>query len=558
MSTLRVKTKIFALAITIAIVSAIGSSLFWGSHPTKDDKAITAFISPDCSFEVISQALDCASSEIYVAMYALTSLRLIDKMAKAAAAGTDVKVLLEWDVVGESRLEKEKKLSLFHHLWDLGGEVRFLEETDYSLFHAKFAILDSETVLITSDNWVEYGVPQDRSYGNRGWGISIKDAPFAEEMRGRFFEEWEKGTTDWIDYIKETSQGFPLISIEGGHISNFSPMCYDLESPPEFFLSPFPYENSLIDEISQADQSIHVEQQTLKLNWGEEESPYIRALKEAAERGCEVRILLDGSPYNALENQKTLNHLNGWAGEYDLETRLFDQGPLRMLHNKGMVIDGRKVVISSMNWNTACQMNRDITLVLEGEIADYFEDVFLNDWDLEWDYHMELDMSHRNRGIYSFERIRRELWLNSIHCKISPTWDVQSQIFLISDPRIGITDGEREILRKFMDRGGTLIMTSFSEDDSGYEMLNICLEELGSSMVFADDAFCGYVPTSLAGEKITMLCPRAIDPGDGEILCEWDHSVLGAHEGNIYLFGSSFFVDPQNFYGTQKFFSSLL
>ncbi len=550
---------IFATVIAVALTVTI--FVFLIPDSAEAEKDVTAFTSPDCSFKAISGALDDASTRIYVAMYDLTSLPLLYKMASAAENGVEVRILLEWDVIGEDNDGKKEKLELCYYLDESGVEVRFLEETEYTLFHAKYAILDSETILITADNWVENGVPQDPSYGNRGWGISIRNSSLAELMEDCFLAEWATGTGDWRDQIRwdGADLDFPMISVEGGYDPFFTPMTYDLESKPEVFVSPFLDGNPIIDQIALANHSVYVEQQIIKLEWGGEESPYIEALKEAAERGCEVRVLLDGSPYNGMENQKVVNHLNDWACEiYDLQAKLFDQGPLRMLHNKGMVVDGNTVIISSMNWNTACNINRDISLVLEGEVADYFERAFLHDWDLKWDYHIKIDMTHDNRGIYSMERVRRELWTNSIHCKVVPVLELDSPVFVISDPREALSEWEVELLEEFVEGGGKVVMTSFNKSDSGYRDLNLVLKELGSSMSFSDNAFYGYIYTWLNEEKISMLRPRAIDPGNGTILCEWSYGVLGAYEDDIYLFGSSFFVDLQNLERVLKFFNSLL
>lgn len=553
------KTKILALSSAIVLILISLLSSLYGPNRSEGVGEVVAFVSPDSSFQAVSEALDGVSTRIYLAMYDFTSLPLLDKMSEAAKSGAEVKVLLEWNVI-EAREERDKKLELCYHLDRAGAEVRFLVEKDYRLFHAKYAILDSEVVLVTSDNWVENGLPQDPSYGNRGWGVSIKDAPFARDLEKVFLAEWESGTCDWIDEIDEEkiSTEFHFGPVQGGYDPIFAPFAYDLESEPEVFFSPFMDWNPVIEQIHSATESVYVEQQTLKLE--RDESPYSEALKSAAMRGCEVKVLLDGSSYNALENQRSADQLNGWAIEYglDLEAKLFDHGPLRMLHNKGMVIDGDRVIISSMNWNTACKINRDISIVLEGEVASYFETAFLYDWGLKWDYHIKMDMCHDNRGIYSFEEMRRKLWLESIHCKIVPVWELDSDVFVITDPRRDLLDGELRLLKEFVEEGGKVVMTSYNSSDSHYQNLNLVLKELNCTMRFSDRAFYGYIYTWLNEEKISMLRPRAIEPGGGMTLCGWKYGVLGASEGDIYLLGSSFFLDPYNLMGTLAFFSSLL
>jgi phosphatidylserine/phosphatidylglycerophosphate/cardiolipin synthase-like enzyme len=52
------------------------------------------------------------------------------------------------------------------------------------------------------------------------------------------------------------------------------------------------------------------------------------------------------------------------------------------IHNKGIVVDREKVLISSTNWSSAGALrNRDAGLIVEdAEIASFYEEVFLSDW----------------------------------------------------------------------------------------------------------------------------------------------------------------------------------
>ncbi len=56
--------------------------------------------------------------------------------------------------------------------------------------------------------------------------------------------------------------------------------------------------------------------------------------------------------------------------------------PSPSVHNKGFVIDSNMVVVSSQNFSPAgVQTNRDAGVIIESTlIAQYFEPVFLSDW----------------------------------------------------------------------------------------------------------------------------------------------------------------------------------
>ncbi len=53
------------------------------------------------------------------------------------------------------------------------------------------------------------------------------------------------------------------------------------------------------------------------------------------------------------------------------------------VHNKGIVVDGRSVLVSSQNWSSAGTLsNRDAGVILHSaEAAAYFDRIFLHDWE---------------------------------------------------------------------------------------------------------------------------------------------------------------------------------
>jgi phosphatidylserine/phosphatidylglycerophosphate/cardiolipin synthase-like enzyme len=63
----------------------------------------------------------------------------------------------------------------------------------------------------------------------------------------------------------------------------------------------------------------------------------------------------------------------------------FDIGVIRIqagIHNKGIVVDSKTVMVGSHNWSGAgSASNRDASLIFDHEkIAHYFEKIFVHDW----------------------------------------------------------------------------------------------------------------------------------------------------------------------------------
>lgn len=69
----------------------------------------------------------------------------------------------------------------------------------------------------------------------------------------------------------------------------------------------------------------------------------------------------------------------------DIEASLFSvaDDSLKLLHNKGMVVDGRKTLISSINWTkNSMTNNRETAVIVDSpEVAGFYRGLFNDDWE---------------------------------------------------------------------------------------------------------------------------------------------------------------------------------
>jgi phosphatidylserine/phosphatidylglycerophosphate/cardiolipin synthase-like enzyme len=97
----------------------------------------------------------------------------------------------------------------------------------------------------------------------------------------------------------------------------------------------------------------------------------VEALSEAHRKGLDVRLIT--SQYE--NTPQWIEKLK----EYDLDQVLRIQ---ERVHNKGIVVDSKVVMVSSQNWSADGTLrNRDAGLIIyNADIAQYFEAIFLDDW----------------------------------------------------------------------------------------------------------------------------------------------------------------------------------
>ncbi|MBO5118840.1 phospholipase, partial [Methanocorpusculum sp.] len=137
--------------------------------------------------------------------------------------------------------------------------------------------------------------------------------------------------------------------------------------------------------LDSAQHSVDI-QQAYIAHYPDSENPWLAAAVRAAEAGAEVRIQLDGMYYNTdseEDNDEIAASVNR-RGLENLQAKILtDREGILKLHNKGFIIDGKTVLISSINWNyNSPTNNREAGLLLESEeAAAYYTRVFSYDWD---------------------------------------------------------------------------------------------------------------------------------------------------------------------------------
>ncbi len=354
------------------------------------DGAIVSIVSPDDGAGALLAFLDSARTSIHVAVYTLTSDAIAGTLAEAARRGVRVQVLLEGSPVGGIEESEER---LVGGLVAAGAEVRWLSSgTDvvkrYRYLHAKYAIVDDEGILVSSENLGESGWPTTDRSGNRGWSVALRDPDLARQLRDVFDEDFDPRRRD-----SRLAGGDPEVSLAPPAVA--APWSWDagvccrrarLVIGPDTTLA----ESGLLDLLDSAGTRIRIEAFYLEETWGDLPNPFLERAFDAARRGVDVRILLDGGAWSAGEsdegNGAAARAINtrAEAEHVPLEARLLEPGGrIERLHNKGAVVDGQTVLVTSMNWaRGSATENREIGILLEDPAtARRLEDVFDADWD---------------------------------------------------------------------------------------------------------------------------------------------------------------------------------
>ncbi len=356
------------------------------SGETFYSSSVTTFASPDNSYPAIASFIDSAETALYTNVYTIDSPSVALELLGAHERGVDVIVLVDGSPVGGI---SDNEWRVLNNLSGSGISVYLWDDADLGFNHAKYVVADNSSVLLSTENLGTTGFPLPGKSGNRGWG-AIVDGPTATYFAELFFDDLETG--ELVDYKGDSPLDF--YSGEKEYEKKFEPANFAGNFTIVPVRAPENAVESILGLINSAEESLYIEEFYIYKYWGSKkrgyvDNPFLEAAIDAARRGVEVKILLDSTWYNVeeddpLSNRHTMQYANSIARDedLDLEARLIDLDStgFKKLHTKGVVADNA-VFISSVNWNEhSPTKNREAGVIIYGEPAGYFADVFMADW----------------------------------------------------------------------------------------------------------------------------------------------------------------------------------
>ncbi len=375
--------------------------------PFKVSGWFEAFATPDSTFAVLKARLDAATSSILIGMYDF-SVQYINQLLKAALA-RGVKVTMMLDLApGDADAS-----AIFDELQRLGAtcvlapSCRNAAKAHYFFVcHEKIIVIDGTITFIQSGNFSQGSTPDSpgdgvltpgfkTGYRDMGIVVSSKEIadfftqvitadikleesaehPGAEESLIRGAAEF--GTMLAIQAPQPPSQLFPSRTFTPSSEINVQPV-----------LTPDNYMHVLPSALAAARDSILIEQQYIHA-----QQDLVIQLCSAIKRARSVNPSLDvriiiAPPFTNTPKDKdsVLRDLKALSDAFGLATgtnvRLLTHRFFAHLHNKLVILDHHRVLLSSQNWSsTGVSQNREAGLLIDyPELARYYADIFEFDW----------------------------------------------------------------------------------------------------------------------------------------------------------------------------------
>lgn len=359
----------------------------------------TCHVGPDNGPGELLKHFTCAKKTLTVGMYDFNADYIAKPLIEQVLA-EDVELTLTLDdslKANEKKIRDKLRAKLPANY--SGWMVVCRYDTRFpSAYHIKVSVADSKHMWLSSGNWTTRSQPDidpannaaDRSgmfsSGNREWHICVSDAALAKE-----FEKYIK--YDAVKSEEENTalaapppplwQNLPFIVVSAQEDAALAPprVFGPKELPEEDrvvkvqpVLSPDNYVPQIRKLISSAKKSLYMQM------------PYITWSDAEEDKVFRDLILLIAKKSNELEDVKIILGTTGAQVKIPvLVEKGMNAACIRTqgsLHNKGWVVDGKRVLVSSHNWSSdGVLRNRDAGVIVhDADVAKYYGEVFLWDW----------------------------------------------------------------------------------------------------------------------------------------------------------------------------------
>jgi phosphatidylserine/phosphatidylglycerophosphate/cardiolipin synthase-like enzyme len=371
---------------------------------------VTVSEAPDDTLALTVSAIKSAKKELLINIYELTSPDVAKAIKAQIEAGIKVRILEEGQPVGgfsHSAAAIEKQLIAAMKEGNLDNSFFLMKSPAdksgrrFVFDHAKYMVIDQKSAVVGSENYSPTGNPKERTLGNRGWEVWVQDPKVAKYFSDIFEKDTslEFGDIELVESPEQISRS--VISPQTGITATKVRQTKTADKPETLqacevtpLVAPTESLSNLLSLIESSKTQLDIEQMSFPAYWGKngEISPLILAVEAAARRGVKVRILLndesafnENKPSKNVETVKILNEL-AQKEQLPLQAQIANLQAMEVdiIHNKGVLVDGQKTLISSINWTeNAIKNNREAAVIIQSKsISNHYQSLFNRDWEL--------------------------------------------------------------------------------------------------------------------------------------------------------------------------------
>lgn len=378
-------------------------------QPVKERMKAIFHVSPDSGFPNLKAFLARVDRHLTATMFEWEPNHISDAIAAAMArAGNSLKMVTQRKGTEEAVDDMKSRLGgKFKHVWASVGAGKLIP----SAYHIKVASRDGQEVWLSSGNWKDSNQADIDPAGehsrrlaplrahNREWHAIVENPPLARMFQE--YIEFDFAEAERVPVDEGIAVALPDVFVpedafmEGLEapvaVRYFSPLILDRPLEIQPLLTPDRdsrghrlFMAHALKMMEKGTRKIYVENQSFNLldDNAEEFESFFGVLRDKQRAGVDVRVIFrDGREFGAANGPKQQRLLER-IKDFGLDTDVIRVQ--RKCHTKGIIVDSTEVMLGSHNLtNEGSLFNRDASLLVrDPEVAAYFEQIFLFDWEV--------------------------------------------------------------------------------------------------------------------------------------------------------------------------------
>jgi hypothetical protein len=385
--------------------------------PVDEFMTVRAHVGPEYSWDELNVFLKGANKSLVSAIYEFHAPQIKDAIEARLTDGVSLTLVMDnatFSKVKDDQAEfnrvavfsewKQKFKNRFTRIVVPEGTSGLISDS----YHIKVTVREDDTFWLSSGNWKKGSsqpvitqeerddVPERDLPGNREWHVVVKNKTLADRFRNHIGQDFKRSQQlggSELPPSKEATDVFVDVAIEESVALE--------RRPPDYVLKPHQFEGKMkVRPLLTPDhQGAIYSEAVLEMIRAAKKSllfqiPYIgMPSNPTADRGyIDELIKALTQKLRTLDDARVILRVRGsrfsapihaaWyfkSKGVDIDQRLRQ---LENHHTKGMIVDGRRVLIGSHNWSKpGVTLNRDASLMFEDEgIAEYYTAAFEIDW----------------------------------------------------------------------------------------------------------------------------------------------------------------------------------
>ncbi|WP_027155907.1 trypsin-like peptidase domain-containing protein [Mesorhizobium sp. WSM2561] len=377
--------------------------------PVDESMEVLCHVGPERSWAVLSDFIAKAEGRMVSSMYEFHASHIAEAIESRFDDGVKMALVMDNATrvtkAGLKEGEFDRKTVFRRWANDFDFDRIYAPEGPSGLvansYHIKVTVDDSDQFWLSSGNWKNSSqpniAPEDLNNaarigakkGNREWHVVIRNKTLAARYRNHILADLkfskENGGRE-ESFAEDVFIDVPVAVMEAVELE--APINRIFEAKPinrrvkvKPLLTPDKvgnvYTEAVLDLIESAEEQLLFQ------------IPYIDSYKDSAKGNLEKLVMALIRKSKEISDVRVIlrSDHNTWVPcAEDLKKRGLDLDKcfkhLSGTHTKGMIADGKRILLGSHNWSGGgVTLNRDASLLFDdAEIAEYYRDVFDVDW----------------------------------------------------------------------------------------------------------------------------------------------------------------------------------